>query len=131
MWGNNFTRRKIRYTDISIPLIKRVYPDDIKKKTWGTTRKLSVRVRPHGTGTVTSSVCGIINDQHVPMHFLWVKWFVLNLNDKLGLHNEKWSIMFIFKSKEIFQLHNTERITRTRNTTRDTILSWRKEHLRK
>ena len=40
-------------------------------------------------------------------------------------------IFIIFKNKELFQLHNIEVITGTGNTTRATILNWRKEHSRK
>ena len=40
-------------------------------------------------------------------------------------------LMFIFKNKELFELHNTEMITRTGNSTRAKILNWNKEHSRK
>ena len=36
--------------------------------------------------------------------------------------------MFIFKSEKLFQLYDTEVITRTGNTKRATTLNWKKRH---
>ena len=39
-------------------------------------------------------------------------------------------LLFLFKNKQFFHLHNTELITRTGKTTRATILDWKKVHSR-